>query len=620
MAQLTPQQLLDLTVAQHRAGRLEDAERGYRQLLTLAPNHPEMLNALGGLMLQTRRSKEGIELLERALAVNANEARYHCTMGFLRIDLGQAEEATEAFERALRLQPRNADAHFGLGLVHTRRQQREAAIGAYAAAVAFDPGHLDAWVNLGLLRVESGDDDGAIAAFHAVLQIAPNHVMANNNLGNLLRTHGKFDAAVDRYRRVLTKEPHRAEVHSNLVYTALFHPGYDATAIEHAQREWNRFHAAPLRAWRRPHANDRDPERRLRVGYVSPNFRDHVIGRNVLPLLREHDRERFEVVCFADVVSEDTITARFRALDVRWHNTARLDHAQFAEVVRRECIDVLVDLTLHLGHNRLPAFACKPAPVQVSFAGYPGSSGVETMDYRLTDRFLEPGTSFSNGERAVALTSFWCFEPIEEIPPMGPVPALEAGRITFGCLNGTMKVNDIGLTLWARVLRAVPNARLILLCGNEGWQARVRDQLRQHGIECDRVDFVARMSRTEYLKIHERLDIALDTFPYNGHTTTCEALWMGVPVISLVGESPVSRGGLSILSNIGLPDLAVHSGDEYVRAAAKLAHDLPRLANLRTSLRGMMKSSPLMNAPRFAREIEAAYRSMWRSWCAAPVA
>ncbi|MGD0390476.1 MAG: hypothetical protein ABSC42_16145, partial [Tepidisphaeraceae bacterium] len=293
--------------------------------------------------------------------------------------------------------------------------------------------------------------------------------------------------------------------------------------------------------------------------------------------------------------------------------------AQVAAQVREDQIDILVDLKLHTGENRLLIFAQKPAPVQATWLGYPGTSGLDTMDYRLTDPYLDPPglDDACYSERSIRLPdTFWCYDPLANEPAVNAPPCLEKGFITFGCLNTFCKVNDALLTLWAGVLKALSNSRLLLLVPKGSARQRVLDRLGQEGIGPERVEFVARQSRPEYRKTYHRIDIGLDTVPCNGHTTNLDSFWMGVPVITLVGQTVAGRAGLSQLTNLGLLELIARTPDQYVQIATDLAGDLPRLGELRRTLRARMQTSPLMDGPRFARNVEAAYRQMWRNWCA----
>jgi predicted O-linked N-acetylglucosamine transferase (SPINDLY family) len=337
-----------------------------------------------------------------------------------------------------------------------------------------------------------------------------------------------------------------------------------------------------------------------------------------IPLLSQHDREQFEIVCYANVPRPDAVTQRIMGLADRWRVIAGRSDQEVASEVRTDQIDILVDLTMHMSNGRPLLFARKPAPVQVAYLAYPGTTGISTIDYRLTDPYLDPqGESDANyAEKSFRLPeTFWCYDPLTDEPSPGPLPALEAGRITFGCLNNFCKVNEATIALWARALAAVPNSRLLLLSARGEHRAGLIEQFRRAGIESNRIEFVEYQPRAKYLDVYRRIDVGLDTIPYNGHTTSLDALWMGVPLVTRVGRTVVGRAGWSQLSNLGLPELAAWSDDEFLALAARLATDLPRLAELRATLRARMRQSPLMDAPRFARNVESAYRQMWREWC-----
>jgi predicted O-linked N-acetylglucosamine transferase (SPINDLY family) len=343
------------------------------------------------------------------------------------------------------------------------------------------------------------------------------------------------------------------------------------------------------------------------------------VARFTLPILKWHDRGKFEAYCYASGATRDAVTDRLRQYADQWRDVAGLSDERLAELIREERIDILVDLTMHVGVNRLLVFARKPAPVQVCYLAACSSTGLSTMDYRLSDPFMDPPdapTTYCSEETARLPESYWCYCPDEEREPPGPLPALETGQVTFGCLNNFAKVTPAMLAAWREILRGVPGARLLLHARGGSHCDQVRQSFGDEGIDPNRIEFVGHLPYAEYLHTYQRIDIALDTFPYVGGTTTCDALWMGVPVVSLVGKAPQSRGGLSILSNIGLPELAASSVEEYVGKAVTLAADLPRLADLRSGLRERMQRSPLTDAPRFTRNLEALFRSMWQRWCA----
>jgi predicted O-linked N-acetylglucosamine transferase (SPINDLY family) len=357
--------------------------------------------------------------------------------------------------------------------------------------------------------------------------------------------------------------------------------------------------------------------KRLRVGYVSPNFRNHVVGRFLLPLLSNHDHVEFEIFCYSDVARPDPVTGQLRACADVWRETADLSDQALADLIRRDRIDILVDLNMHMEGSRLLAFVCKPAPVQTTYLAYAGTTGVTAIDYRLTDIHLDPPGADESiySERSVRLaTSYWCYPPPGEAPAPGPLPAMSAGHVTFGCLNSFWKINAKVLDVWVAILRGVPGSRLILHAPPGSHRDELLRFIAGEAVEPGRIRFEPRASGADYFAIYRGIDIALDPFPYPGGTTTCDALWMGVPVVTLAGTGAIARAGVSILSNVGLPSLIAGSTSQYPRIANELAADLPRLSRLRQSLRKQMARSPLMDGRRFAREMEDAYRRMWSEY------
>jgi predicted O-linked N-acetylglucosamine transferase (SPINDLY family) len=320
------------------------------------------------------------------------------------------------------------------------------------------------------------------------------------------------------------------------------------------------------------------------------------------------------------VLVSDALTSQFQQYADRWRSILGLTDNEVATQIRDDGIDVLVDLTLHMADNRLLVFARKPAPVQVTFAGYPGSTGLTTMDYRLSDPHLDPpGIDDSvYSEKTIRLPdTFWCYDPLDAGGiPVNPLPALDRNWVTFGCLNNFCKINDGVLNLWARVMHEVRDSRLLLLASHGSHRQWTLNRLGKEGIDPERIEFIAFQPRRAYLQTYNRIDLGLDSFPYNGHTTSLDSIWMGVPVVTLVGQTVASRAGWSQLSNLGLRELAGQTPDQFVQIAVELANDLPRLQGLRATLRQRMERSPLMDAPRFARNIEVAFRQMWHEWCA----
>ena len=604
------------------AGKLRDAERTCRALLLAAPDHPEALHLLAVIAHRLAKHRLAAELAARAIAVAPGNALYFNTLGMAFRGMGDLDRASAALQTALRMNPALAVASINLGNVLSDAGDYAGAERSFRAALQVEPGHAGGYLSLGNALKDQGKLDEAIAAWRRAIECRSNYPEAFSNLATLLKDQGMIEPALDYYRRAVTQWPENAALQSNLIYALLFLPHEEPDAWAQETALWNERHARGARPWRQPHASRHDPARRLKIGYVSPDFRDHVVGRNLLPLLRLHDTAAFETYCYSGTVHADAITAEFRNLSNHWRDVAALGDAPLAETIRADGVDILVDLTLHLAGNRLPVFARKPAPVQVSFAGYPGSTGLETMDYRLTDGYLEPikcgvrSAERGVGEQPIPLAhSFWCYAPDGTEPEVNGLPATGNGYVVFGCLNNFCKVNEPMLTLWARVMEQVAGSRLVILTKEGSHRQRTRDRLAKEGVSPGRVRFVGLRPRREYLALYHRLDLALDTFPYNGHTTSLDALWMGVPVVSRCGVTPVSRAGLSQLSHLELPELVAHSEEDYVRLAVALARDTGRLAGLRATLRERMRASPLTDAAGWTRSIEDAYRQMWQRWC-----
>lgn len=529
---------------------------------------------------------------------------------------GALEEAAECYRGALGLRPQSAAVNSNLGSVLRRLGDWAGAIECYQRALAIDPQAAHAHNNLGNVLLEMGRPDEAMACYEAAIAIRGDFAEAHNNLAKAHDDRGEIDEAITCYRRALSLEPGSARIHSNLVYALHFHPSSTRASLFAEHRRWNERHARPLVSAWRPHENDRSPDRPLRVGYLSPDFSLHAVGRFLLPLLRGHDRARVTSICYASQSREDPFTLRLREQAQEWRNVLSLDDEQLADQIRADRVDVLVDLSMHMAGNRLGVFARRPAPVQVTYLAYCSTTGLDAIDYRLTHRHLDPLATHRRlyTERSVELaSSYWCYEPGVTTPEVGELPALRrGGRVTFGCLNSFCKVTRETLGLWRRLLSAIPRSRLLLHCHLGTRRQEVREFFAAGGVAPQRVEFADFVPLERYFEQYAEIDIGLDPFPYGGGTTTCDALWMGVPVISLAGETAVSRSGRALLSVVGLPQVAAATPARYRRVALKLAANLPRLARLRGSLRQRMRQSPLMDSKAFTRDVEAAYEMMWR--------
>jgi protein O-GlcNAc transferase len=642
-----------------KKGRFEDAAAAYRQALQLKQDWSDAASGLGAA-LRDRSSAlgkpelldESIAILRQAMEKNPDSAPILTNLGHALMLKGELEQAIALLRRAIQLRPDLAPAQWALGMALHGADDAEAALIPLRQAVVLQPDFALAYQSLGKALGSLGQVEPAIAALRRALTLKPDLVEAMSHLGHNLSDIGEVDEAIGILRQAVVLAPADPGIQNNLgvalkrigqlqaadacyelaaslesgvpvaatnrIYACWFDPRYDHAAILKEERLFEQRYS--VERMETP-VFDRSPDRRLKIGYVSPDFRDHVVGQNLLPLLREHDHRQFEIFCYSNQRRPDKITDRFRSYADQWRDIAKLSDQAVAHMIRADRIDVLVDLTLHMAHGRLLVFARKPAPVQATFAGYPGGTGLFAMDWRVTDPYLDPPGEFDGdySEKSHRLTdSFWCYDPdaMESSDlEVGPLPATQNGFVTFGCLNNFCKVNNGVLELWSRVLHGVPRSRLILLAPAGQARQWTLEKLAALGVEGSRVDFVKHQPRQGYLAEFRRIDLCLDTLPYNGHTTSLDSMWMGVPVVTRVGRTVVGRAGWSQLSNLKLTELAAWDDDAFVKIATEWAGDVPRLAELRRTLRQRMLDSPLTDAKRFARTVENAWRQMWRSAC-----
>lgn len=582
---MTTAEAFELARGHHERGQLSEAEALYRQILGTEPRHADALHLLGVIAHQVGQHAPAIELMRAGIAVAPTVADYHNNLSLALERLGRLDEAEAELREALRLKPSYPEAHNNLGNVQRSRGRLDEAIAAYSAAVELRSDYADAYCNL----------------------------------GTALKDRGELDAAVASYRKALELRPNFPKAHSHLIFTLHYLPQTDARTLSEELRQWRTRFADPLRAAISPHHNSQDPRRPLRIGYVSPDLYRHAVGRFLLPLLAHRDRAQFEVFAYSDVSTPDSHTAMLRAQSDVWRDVVALNDETLANQIRADQIDILVDLSLHTGRNRLLVFARKPSPVQVTYLAYCGSSGLETIDYRLTDPILDPpgGDRSAYSEKSVVLPeTYWCYQPDAGAPEVGPPPAELATHVTFGCLNNFCKITEPTFAVWSRILGAIPHSTILLHANQGSHRQRALERFERAGVSPSRVTFLDFLPLPEYLAAYGKIDLALDPFPFGGGTTTCDALWMGVPVVALAGQLAMARAAASVLHNAGLGELVAPSVDDYVNRAVALARDPVRLRELRTTMRSRLQSSPLLNAPRFVSSLEAAYREMWRQWCA----
>jgi FkbM family methyltransferase len=604
--------------ALRRLGRLAEAVDSFQRAVQLQPQNAKFLAHIAYTLGEQGRWQDSVRAARAALRLDPTIGEAYNDLGLALIELGEPGEAAAVLQEGARVRPDLAETHNNLGWARLRQGRPEEAVGPLTEAVRLRPDFGCAFANLGHAYQRLGRLDEALAGYGTAVRLDPDDAGAFGQLGNVCRELGLIDEALAAYRRCLELNPHDAVMYSNLLLTLHYRAGSGPEAVFEEHRRYAARHAGQLPP-PAPHANDRDPERRLRLGYVSGDFRWHVMAFYIEPLLAAHDRARFEVFCYANVETPDATTGRLRTLADHWRDISRLTDEQAAELIRRDGIDLLVDLSGHTGGNRLPLLARKPAPVQATHFGYLETTGLDAIDYRITDAVCDPPGQAEryHSERLARLPEVgWFCVPATDLEP-GPLPARAAGHVTFGVTAGFPKISPEAVAAWAQILHAVPAARLaVLAAASPEADERLRADFGRHGIGPGRLTRLERQPRAGYLRLYQGLDVCLDTFPYTGCNTTCDALWMGVPVVCLAGSHGVARQGASPLVHLGLTDLVAATAEAYVAAAVRLAGDLPRLAALRAGLRERMTRSTLTNPERFTRQIEALYRSMWREYCA----
>ncbi len=575
---------------------------------------------------QARQSIQSARLL--AEQHYANNANAWFTISALYGMLGDFKESEACAQRGVKLQPDSIQGWVNYGNAIQSQGRTQESIDMFRRALALGTKHpqarlslTPAYINLANALCTVGSLEEAVESQRKAIASKPGDSELHNTLGVFLSYQGKINESIESHARALQLRPDHAAAHSNLLLILHYQPDIDAAAIFAEHCRWVEMHVRPGPRQLR-HANTSDPERRLRVGYVSMDFRSHSVAFFIEPVLAQHDSAAFDITCYSTGGSEDFMTRRLQALASRWHNVAGMTDEQLCHLIETDGIDILVDLSGHTSSHRLRAFALKPSPVQVTYLGYPDTTGLPAMDYRLTDIWADPpGESDKlNTESLVRIPAgFLCYQPPADAPSVTPPPSQEKGYITFGSFNNLAKINPGVIALWARLLQAVPDARLILKypwLSDEPTRELYYAQFAEHGIMQDRLELLKKSPTTaEHLAVYARMDVALDTFPYNGTTTTCEALWMGVPVVTLAGNRHSGRVGASLLSQVGLSDCIASTTEDYIECAVGLAADKNRLMELRATLRHKMTASSLCDAVGFTRKIEEAYRTMWRAWC-----
>jgi predicted O-linked N-acetylglucosamine transferase (SPINDLY family) len=606
-------------------GRLNDAVASYRRALALNPDTATWHYNLGIAQYDLKTLDDASACYRRALQISPGYAEAHSNLGNTLRDLGRLGDAMANYRWALAITPDHAEAHSNLGNALRDLGRLDDATASYRRALRIKPDHAEVRCNLGVVLRDRGRLGDALTRYRQALAFNPDYVNAHSNMGIALKDLGQLNDAVASYRRALDINPGYTEVHSNLLFLHNYLSDKPPATLLAEARRFGALaarQARPYTSWRSLPTMDRS----LRVGVVSWDLRNHPVGYfvdSVFAALKSIAAGRLELIAYHCHFRTDAITERIKASCTDWRSVVGVSDEMLARQIHEDGIDILIDLSGHTANNRLRVFARKPAPVQVSWLGYFATTGVAEMDYLIADPWTLPATEEVNFTEKIwrLPETRLCFTPPDTDVAVARLPALSNGYITFGCFNNLAKMNDAVVALWAQVLRAVPESRL-LLKAKQLDEASVRQSIVKRfaaeGIDADRLILEGASPRPEYLAAYHRVDIALDPFPFPGGTTSVESLWMGVPVLTLTAERFLSRQGIGILMNAGLSEWIAADKDDYVARAASHARDLGKLATLRNGLRQQLLASPIVDAPRFARHFETGLRHMWQEWCTRP--
>ena len=635
----------------------EQALEAYQTAIDKRPTFAEAINNQALCLCWLNRLDEGVDRFHEAIRLNPAAADIHNNLGIALTQMGKIEQAGQSFQTAVDIKNDHVEANNNLGVTLRSLGRPADAIPFFKKAIEVKPDFVEAHNNLAAAFLDTHDRKSALEAVEAALLLKPNASQLHYLRGNILRDLQEFDAGVESLRETLRLDPQNIpaltalghallergdleeamqllqqsadlkpdpQMHSNILMAVNYHPAYTPAKHFAAHQNWAELHEKPFKSNWKPHTNDRSPDRPLRIGYVSPDFRGHSVAYFLGPILEHHDHKQFEIFGYAHLASTDMDTWRLRSCIDQWREISSKSPDHIAEQIRQDKIDILIEVAGHTANNALTAFARKPAPIQINMIGFPSTTGLTAIDYRITDELCDP-TGISdpfNTEKLLRMPDiFWCYQPPSHCPDIQPLPAQQNEIITFTSVNNFSKVTPDVQRVWAAVLRAVPNSKLIMqttALAGEHTKKVVTARFAEEGINSDRLEFRRSTDFPTYLKLLNDSDLTLDPFPFNGGTTTCHSLWMGAPVITMAGDRHASRMGLSMMTTIGLPEFVAHTPDQYVQIATTFAKDLPRLAQIRATMRDRLKASPLLDAPKYTRNLEAAYRRVWRQWCQSP--
>ena len=601
------------------SGQMKEAWETYNTAIKQAPENVILMQRRGFLLQKIGKLEEASKDFRRALELQPRSAEALNNLGNVLTALGQFEEAELTFKKAIRLRSDYGNAHYNLGSLLVRWRRMEEAVVRLQKAISCEADHALAFSNLAAAFNFLGQHEEAETAARQALVLAPNIPEAHNNLGVALRALGNYIGAEASYRKVVELDPTHATGHSNLIYVLDFNSNYNLRDHQAERHRWQKSHGQPLSSEILSHRNDPNPDRKLRVGYVSADFRQHSATNAFSPMIQYFDRDRFEVICYASNMVEDKITKLFRASANKWQICSRMDHHQVATLIREDCVDILVDLSGHSAENRLLAFARKPAPVQISAWGFATGTGLKVMDYFLTDQIVVPKSEtklFS--ETVLYLPCHMPYNPPSPSPAVTAAPCEENKFVTFGCYSRLEKISDDALSVWAKIFQKQKNCKLIVkspALSHPSTISNFEKRIFDAGIDLARVELLGGDPQQIHLEKHGLIDVMLDPFPHAGGVSTADSLWMGVPVISLLGNTIAGRIGASALHALGLDEFIAADRDAYVDIAIRAIKELGAISIIRRTLRERMLRSPMGDLNGYVNAVENLYRSVWVGWC-----
>ena len=609
---------LKLAIENHKKSNFQAAEKFYKEILKINPSHFESIFLLGTLSISIKNFDRAIQLLNQAILIQPNHPQSHSNLGAAYKELGKTEKAMSYYQKAISIKPDYADAHNNLGISFNELNEIQKAITCYQKAINIQPDYADAYYNLGNALHKLNKHQEAIISYEKVIQINPNYAAAYYNLGNVLSILGEFQKAISCYQKAIDSKKNYALAYNNMLFTLLY--------LEGADHKFCLSRAKGFRSSLKPINDDllikyqfNTKPKKLRIGFVSGDLREHPVGFFLLGTLNYLKNENLELIAYSNSQIKDSINIKLKSYFTNWREIESQSNMDVINTIRKDGIHILIDLSGHSDKNRLPIFINRPAPIQASWISYPGTTGIPEIDYMIGDRFVIPENESGHfTEKIFRLPNMWvCFTPPDFNIDISEPPVIKNGYVTFGSFNHLSKINKKVIFLWAKVLKSIPKSKLFLKTKqlNDSYlKEKIISEFKGNGIDLNSIILEGSSPRNKLLNSYNKIDIALDPFPYSGGVTSLEAIWMGVPVLTKKGSRFVSHTTESINHNLGMPDWVADNENEYVKKAIKFSSNLQFLIEINKNLRQKAIKSPLFNSPLFAKQLNNAFWEMWNKY------